>query len=67
MTPGSPTDHGSNSGAGATTQDVELVATVLRLAQDPGYRIVERSGRVFRVDPAARGAVEECPATKPTR
>lgn len=54
-----PTDNCAD--AGATTQDVELVASVLRLAQDPGYRIVERSGRVFRVDPSASGAVEEVP------
>ncbi|TCK27118.1 hypothetical protein [Pseudonocardia endophytica] len=54
-----PADRGAASTA--ATQDVELVASVLRLAQDPGYRIVERSGRVFRVDPANSGAVDEVP------
>lgn len=54
-----PSEHGAASTA--ATQDVGLVASVLRLAQDPGYRIVARSGRVFRVDPAGGGAVDEVP------
>ncbi len=52
---------GTASKTAAATQDVELVASVVRLAQDPGYRVVERSGRVFRVEPTRTGAVEEVP------
>lgn len=53
-----PTDQASTAVA---TQDAELVASVVRLAQDPGYRVVERSGRVLRVEAAVSGAVQDVP------
>lgn len=48
----------------AATQDPDLIAVVVRLADDPGYRVAERSGRVFRVEAGQKGSVEPVPTHK---
>lgn len=44
------------------SQDPELIATVVKTATDPGYLLVEKSGRVFRIDPATPGVVTDAAA-----
>lgn len=45
-----------------TTNDLDLVAAVVRLAADPGYVLIGPSERVYRRDPTTKGAVEAVPA-----
>ncbi|WP_255426207.1 hypothetical protein [Pseudonocardia sp. C8] len=42
----------------AATQDPREVARIVTTAQDPGFLVIERTGRVLRADPARPGCAE---------
>ena len=46
-------DHGP-----AATQDPREVARIVQGAQDPGFLVIERTGRVLRADPARPGCAD---------
>ncbi|WP_231974206.1 hypothetical protein [Pseudonocardia sp. HH130630-07] len=55
---GEPTRVGTDSTGPATTQDPSEVARIVSAAQDPGFLIVERTGRVLKADPTRPGCAE---------
>ena len=55
---GDPVTVATDDHAPAATQDPRDVARIVRSAQDPGFFVIERTGRVLRADPSRPGCAD---------